>query len=203
MKLPKNIDVNAVGTYCIHCGNKDRLTETSANNQKRYSCNKCGKQSDRAIIIDSKVLIEVNPSTREIIHKSVGALIFNENNEVLLFNLTKFPFGFTIPAGHIDINELPKEAAAREVEEETGLTGLKLHKVAEFWIDKDSCRRGADKHYWYVFSTKIDSLEQVISVDASEGVSPGWFSLDDIGAVDLAYAAKVVLEHYVRQVNIP
>ena len=55
--------------------------------------------------------------------KSAGAIIFRKSNKgiqyLLLFG-DKIGWGF--PKGHIDGNELPKETAIREIEEETGIT---------------------------------------------------------------------------------
>ena len=50
---------------------------------------------------------------------SVGAVILNEKNELLLQE--KQDNSWSLPAGMIEPNETPKEAIVREVKEETGL----------------------------------------------------------------------------------
>ena len=50
---------------------------------------------------------------------SVGAVILNEKNELLLQE--KNDNTWSLPAGMIEPNETPKEAIIREVQEETGL----------------------------------------------------------------------------------
>lgn len=55
--------------------------------------------------------------------KSAGAIIFRKSNigiQYLLLFGDKIGWGF--PKGHIEENETPKDAAVREVEEETGIS---------------------------------------------------------------------------------
>ena len=54
-------------------------------------------------------------------HTSVGVLIHNDNNELLLIERGTFPFGMAAPAGHVDQHDSCEEAAIAEVREEVGL----------------------------------------------------------------------------------
>jgi ADP-ribose diphosphatase len=56
-------------------------------------------------------------------HASAGAVVVNDSGRVLLLWRHRFitnTWGYEIPLGRIGIGEAPIEAAAREVEEETG-----------------------------------------------------------------------------------
>lgn len=52
---------------------------------------------------------------------TVGALILNDKNEILLIKSFKWKDKFTIPGGHIEIGESIEEALRREVKEEVNL----------------------------------------------------------------------------------
>jgi nucleoside triphosphatase len=52
---------------------------------------------------------------------TVGALIINENNQLLIVKTHKWKGKYTIPGGHLELGETLLEALKREVYEETGL----------------------------------------------------------------------------------
>lgn len=55
--------------------------------------------------------------------EAAGGLVFNEREELLcIYRLNHWDF----PKGKIEKNEAPERAAQREVEEETGITGVKI-----------------------------------------------------------------------------
>ena len=56
----------------------------------------------------------------EMIHPCVGAIIIR-NDEILMIERQKFPFGWACVAGHIDEGEEPVISLIREVKEESGL----------------------------------------------------------------------------------
>lgn len=63
------------------------------------------------------------PNERNLIHCAVYGLLIKDNKVLLLrrFNTGHKDGLLTLPAGHIEKNELPKEAMIRELEEETGI----------------------------------------------------------------------------------
>jgi len=82
---------------------------------------------------------------------SVGVIIKNSKDELLLIEREKFPHGFALPAGHIDAFSSPEACAIGEVKEEVGLdiNNLKLLYEGEH---RNVCRRkGGNHHYWYVY----------------------------------------------------
>jgi nucleoside triphosphatase len=70
----------------------------------------------------------------------VGAVIFNENNEVLLLKSHKANNNYIIPGGHIEVGENFEQALRREVKEETNLEikDIKLVGLQEFINDEEA-----------------------------------------------------------------
>lgn len=79
---------------------------------------------------DDAVLPDGNPCKREIIEHSGGAcVLYVEDRKVLFVRQYRYAYGETlyeIPAGKLEKGEDPKAAAARELEEETGVAAKDL-----------------------------------------------------------------------------
>mgnify|MGYP003554242450 CR=1 FL=1 len=113
--------------------------------------------------------------TESLIHESAGMIILNEERKILLFHRKKYPSAYTIPAGHIDVNEASKIAAIREVSEETGVSITDAVLIKEDIIFGDSCSRGADIHKWFLYASRVDKVKVELT---DEGESYAWFDLD-------------------------
>ncbi len=51
-------------------------------------------------------------------HTSVGIIIKNNSDKILMIDRAAYPYGWACPAGHIDARETPSQAAKRETWEE-------------------------------------------------------------------------------------
>ena len=101
--------------------------------------------------------------------EAAGAAVFNEKNKVLMI----FRRGhWDLPKGKIDKGETPKEAALREVEEETGLTELVLGKpLTDTWHTyRLKGRRILKKTYWFKMKTTQNELTPQTEEDIEEAV---------------------------------
>ena len=69
---------------------------------------------------------------------TVGALIFNENDQLLIVKTHKWRGNYTIPGGHVELGEQLVDALEREIKEETGLSlsGAEFLCVQEFIYDE-------------------------------------------------------------------
>ncbi|MFA7654139.1 MAG: nucleotide exchange factor GrpE [Candidatus Magasanikbacteria bacterium] len=65
-----------------------------------------------------------------------GVLVYNDKGEILLMKGSKFGTPWTIPGGHVELNETCEQAAIREIKEEVGLDIDKL----EFLQYQDAIR---------------------------------------------------------------
>ena len=85
---------------------------------------------------------------------SVGLVVENKKGQILVLERKRFPPGLAFPAGHLDIvngqKELFKDAAVRELREETGLTAKSLSLLLEKTFP-NPCSKGYDVHHWQVF----------------------------------------------------
>ncbi|MBT4071472.1 MAG: NUDIX hydrolase, partial [Candidatus Magasanikbacteria bacterium] len=136
----------------------------------------------------------IDEETKEYWHESVGIFLFNKNNEVLLFKRIKYPFVFTIPAGHLDVGEIAEVAVKREIFEETGLIVEHVKLFLEEELIGDKCRRGADNHKWHLYVAKIDEIGEITLGD--EGMTPVWLSLEDALKKELTLPTKYFIDKY-------
>jgi ADP-ribose pyrophosphatase YjhB (NUDIX family) len=85
-------------------------------------------------------------------HLKVGAaaLIENEYGELLLLIRSHEPWEayWNIPAGYVEVDEPPEQAAVREVWEETGLEVEVNHLAGAYFFDDDPRGNGLLLVYW-------------------------------------------------------
>lgn len=164
--------------YCFSCKVKlpDTFFSRNGSFSKEYICASCGQNQNRILLWDPS-LKQYFDKSNLLIHESVGVIVLNENNEVLLFYRSKFPVSYTIPAGHIDNGEDSKDAGIRELEEETGLNSEGLHLLSTTQIKGDSCSRRADIHQWHLYATKVTNTKVVLT---DEGQHYGWYQLNSL-----------------------
>ena len=178
--------------FCPKC-HSERIQVITKNKRMSFLCKECGNRTPRIICINSKVVWWIDKKTKECWHESVGVFIFNSKNESLLFQRVRYPFSLTIPAGHLDVDELPKDAAKREVFEETGIRLNKINLFSEENIS-DKCICGADYHKWHLYIAKVGNNTR-IKIN-KEGIKPEWLSLEEIKKRKLTYAVRYFIRRY-------
>lgn len=176
MKIPDTIPLNKEGQYCFGCFSPS-VKRVFRDNLTYYHCSTCNSLLERSLVIDDAITWWVDKENNYW-HESVGVLVIAENK--LLTQLRQiYPFAYTIPAGHLDKDELPEAAAKRELHEETGITvqSLKILKK-DFDIVGDSCRRGSDHHRWHLYRVRMEAYPEVHLSD--EAIQTKWMTLQEL-----------------------
>ncbi|MEM6697371.1 MAG: NUDIX domain-containing protein [Bacteroidota bacterium] len=114
-------------------------------------------QSITIYSVDKKKLIHDFESLFQVI-EAAGGLVFNPEGKALVIYRRDF---WDLPKGKIDKGEGKKEAAVREVKEETGLKNVDLEdficETNHVYKDKKK-RRCIKRTYWYKMRTKDEKL---------------------------------------------
>lgn len=96
------------------------------------------------LIIDQVEYPSGNRAVREIAHHPGGAVAVPlfDNGDVLLVEQLRYPLGkhiLELPAGKLSPGEDPRDAAARELEEETGVRATHLEKLTSIYTTPGFC----------------------------------------------------------------
>ena len=109
-------------------------------------------------------------------HTSVGILVW-KNDNLLLIERAKFPFGFAVPAGHVDGDSSYEESAKRELHEEVGFGTKELKLVAEGRKENPCRRQDGTWHHWEIYqATAIGDINR----SKDETKRADWYSKDQI-----------------------
>ncbi len=177
ISFPKDLPPEKT-SFCILCGAPSVAKAVQENGTSVFKCSVCNGTNDRFLAWDPGMEQFFNEND-ELVHSSVGVIVQNPSKEILLFKRVKYPFLWTIPAGHLDKGEGAKEAAFRELYEETHIKVNKLQLVFEGEIRGDSCVGGADIHLWHAYVCQVeDDVEPII--EAEEGREWCWFALNEL-----------------------
>lgn len=126
-------------------------------------------------------------------HTSVGMLVY-QGDDLLLIERAKPPYGYAVPAGHVDDNEEYLTAAIRELREEVGLNTEDLELVTEGRKENPCRREDGIWHYWKIYKVEVTGeLER----SESETKQAGWFTpeqVQELGNRTQAYQAGEIDE---------
>ena len=110
--------------------------------------------------------------------EAAGGIVFNPNNEVLLIHRYD---RWDLPKGKIEKKEEPRDAAMREVCEETGINNPKINSFLTetyhtYW-DPRKNRRVLKLSFWYLMETKDTELQAQTEEDIELAV---WLPLQEL-----------------------
>ncbi|MCL5438419.1 MAG: NUDIX hydrolase [Patescibacteria group bacterium] len=136
-------------------------------------------------------------------HVTVGTIILNEKNKVLLVKRAPGLMRgnkYTIPGGFLDRDEDLVDGALRELREESGLNGeiLFLFKIND---NPNRPREEARQNVDFIFIGKIIGGKEKISNETTE---VKWFSEKDLpGKNDFAFDHREIIEMYFKYLKKP
>lgn len=129
---------------------------------------------DRILTASQKII------TREVAEHSpaVAVIVFNQKNQICLVSQLRHVINsktLEIPAGLVESNELPLEAAKRELFEETGIKAIKIDKALSFYTSPGFSTELI--HLYYVSKYKTSNFQ---NKNEEEDISVFWYTIDDI-----------------------
>lgn len=115
--------------------------------------------------------------TKQYPEPTVGALIFNDNNQLLIVKTHKWKGKYTIPGGHVEMGEYLEDALKREIQEETGLNMVKAKYLCyqEFVFDDSFWEK---KHF--IFFDFVCRVEGGVVQLNEEAQDYAWVDIDKI-----------------------
>lgn len=146
---------------------------------------------------------------------NAGQIIFNQKGEVLAGDRIQYPGKFQYPQGGIDEGEEPREAAIRELYEETSLSLEPVFEI-EKWITYEFPEdipehlkkyRG-QKQKWFLFYWNGDPSKLNLDIHEREFNSMKWMNIEEITEQivefkkpvyrELKELAKPLIEKYLK-----
>jgi ADP-ribose pyrophosphatase YjhB (NUDIX family) len=109
-------------------------------------------------------------------HTTVGMFVWNKD-DLLLIERGMSPYGFAVPAGHVDGDATFEIAAKRELKEEVGLNTESLELIFEGRKENRCHRKDGSWHYWKLYKV-IPSGKILRNLDETRRV--GWYNKNQI-----------------------
>lgn len=130
---------------------------------------------------------------------TVGALIVNNQGQILLVKSYKWGDRYTVPGGHIELGERSQQAVKREIKEEVGLDvePVKILMVQEAVFPRDYI-----KHEHYIFMDYLcRATSSDVKVDNKEIQEYLWVSPDGALQLDLESFTRNLVNEYLTIAN--
>lgn len=128
----------------------------------------------------------------------VGPIIYNDKQEVLLIKNPKFGDIWTIPGGHIELNETAEEALRREIKEETNLELKNIEAIgfSEGINPKDFHK---PKHFIYLnYLAELAGGEITLSNEMIEYV---WVAPEKLKEYKVMDSVGPLLDYYLEKIK--
>lgn len=146
-----------------------------------------------------KSLSQHFPAPQEFAHPipTSGSLVVNKKNQILLVLTAKWSHTYGIPGGKIEVGETAKEAAIREIKEETGLDthDLKLVMVQDCIHPQEFYN---PKAHFILFNYVARCEDSNVTLN-DECQSHLWLDPENAPFLCLNEPTKILLEEYLKR----
>lgn len=129
---------------------------------------------------------------RDLIFNTVDILVTRDCGREVLLGRKKVDDGLRLPGGFVDVGELPEDAAARELHEETGIVA-KPEYVDDLIIPDWRFRDSTDVILTRLYRVEVPLSAAVHAGDDLEKLD--WHKVNDLRAEDLADSHKVFIDY--------
>ena len=127
---------------------------------------------------------------------TVGALIVNDKDEILLVKSYKWGNKYTVPGGHIELGERSEAAVKREVGEEVG---LEVEPVKVLLVQEAIYPADYVKHEHYIFLDYLcRSKSSAVKLDEKEIQKYLWVNPRHALQLDLESFTRNLVVEYLR-----
>ena len=123
---------------------------------------------------------------------TVDALVFSSDEKVLLIQRKNPPFKglWALPGGFVDMDETPEEAVVRELEEETGLSGIPFEQFHTYGaVERDPRHRTIS----VVFIGNVNNTSEFQPIGGDDAADAQWFSVDQLPNIAFDHK-KIILD---------
>lgn len=123
---------------------------------------------------------------------TIGAVIFNNENKLLLLKSNKWHGKYIIPCGHVEFGETLQQAVQREVKDETGLSveNIKFIRYGEMINSNEFFDK---KRHFVSINFQCQAVNKSIKLN-SEAQSYVWLTLDQALHIKTDSLTKASLE---------
>lgn len=148
--------MTTVQHYCLVCGSP--MGQVVLEGRQREQCPACGWVYYRQVKLSAGVVVE-------------------DDGRILLLRRAFQPWkgAWNLPAGYVEVDETPEQAAVREVQEETGLTVTVDRLLGNYFFDDDPRGNGL----LVTFFGRVVGGALALTKETTEF---GWFALDKLPA---------------------
>ncbi|OQX85266.1 hypothetical protein B6D60_08170 [candidate division KSB1 bacterium 4484_87] len=131
----------------------------------------------------------------------VGAVVFNEKNQILLIKRGNEPNKgiWTIPGGKVELGEPVKEAALREVREECHIDVELIDLLGV--VDLILKNKNGNVDFHYVLIDYLAKYKSGTPRADSDVTDIGWFSRDQLDNLDIPSITRKMLEKAFAKIN--